>query len=73
MKPGDAIVLTEGIRFSINSTTDMTDMDLDRGLPGVVVSKANPHGFCRVQIDLSERVHITTSIHKNQITKRGKI
>jgi hypothetical protein len=62
MKPGDTVKLTEGISFSINPDTVL---DLDRGLPGIVVSKVNTNGFCRVQINICEKVHITTFVHKN--------
>jgi len=68
MKPGDKVELTESISILIRPSTDL---GLDTGLPGVVVSTVNVYGFCRVQINICEKFHISTTLHKSQI-KRSK-
>jgi hypothetical protein len=64
MKPGDVVTIADSLSFSINKDTTL---DLDTGLPGIIVSKVNTHGFCHVQINICEKVHITTSVHKNRL------
>jgi hypothetical protein len=70
MKPGDTVKLTESLSFEIAcgpSEASSTTLDLDSGLTGIVVSKVGVHGFCRVQINICEGVHITTNLHKSTL------